>query len=304
LRNGLTLEDLRLIRAIATAGTLTGAARHLKVDHSTAFRRLGAVESRVGSKLFERARDGYTPTPAGEAALATAQPILDDLATLERRLAGEDLRPTGTVRMTTTDTLIDLVAPAFSEMRRVHPGILVELVVANTFLTLTKRDADIALRPAAVAPEQLAGRKLASVATAPYASPAYLAGHGKAALARHSWIGFDESLGHLRSARWLAATVPAAQVVFKADSLMGLRAAARAGIGVAAMPCYLGDPDPGLKRLAPPLPDMEVSMWLLTHPDLRRVARVRSVLDIVAATIARQRALIEGRWRARGPARR
>ncbi len=295
VRSGLSLDDLRLIRAIGAAGSLAGAARALKIDHSTAFRRLAAVEARLGVKLFERARDGYTPTAACEAALVTAAAILDDLAAFERRLAGEDLRPAGVVRLTTTDTLVDLVLPALAEIRRAHPDILVELVVANSFLTLTKRDADIALRPAAAAPEQLVGRRLAAVATAPYASPAYLSEHGEAELSRHHWIGFDESLGHLRSARWLAATVPAVQIVLRTDSLLGLRSAARSGIGAAAIPCYLGDADPALRRLAPPLPELEVPLWLLTHPDLRRVARIRAVLDLVAAGIAKQRRLIEGR---------
>jgi DNA-binding transcriptional LysR family regulator len=160
-------DDLRLVRAIGASGTLTGAARGLKVDHSTAFRRLCAIEVRLGAKLFERARDGYTPTSAGEMVIAAGERILAELVDLERRLAGEDLRPSGIVRLTTTDTLVDVIAPALAALKTEHPGITVELIVANTFFTLTRREADIALRPAAAAPEGLAGRRLATVATAP-----------------------------------------------------------------------------------------------------------------------------------------
>ena len=90
---------------------------------------------------------------------------------LERRLAGEDLRPSGTVRVTTTDTLLDLIGPILARLRAEHPEITIELVVANSFFTLTKRDADIAIRPVAAAPENLVGRRLAALATAPYAAP-------------------------------------------------------------------------------------------------------------------------------------
>ena len=121
--------------------------------------------------MFERSRAGYAPTPAGDEALAAAARILDDLGVLERRLAGEDLRPSGTVRVTTTDTLLDLTAAIFARLRTAHPETAIELVVANSFLTLTKRDAEIAIRPMAKPPENLVGRRVAALATAPYAAP-------------------------------------------------------------------------------------------------------------------------------------
>jgi molybdate transport repressor ModE-like protein len=168
------LEDLRLVHAIAAEGTLTGAARRLGVDHSTAFRRLGTLEKRLGARLFERARDGYAPTPAGEAAIVTATHFDRELSDLERRIAGEDLRPSGTVRITTTDTLLDLVSPMFATLRAEQPGIIIEVATGNEFFTLTRRDADVAIRPAASAPEGMVARRIAAVATAFYAAPGYL----------------------------------------------------------------------------------------------------------------------------------
>lgn len=290
------LDDLRLLRAIGEVGSLSGAARQLGVDHSTAFRRLGALESRVGVRLFERARDGYTPTLAGEAALVSVDRILDDLVDLERRLAGEDLRPEGIVRITTADTLLALVAPLLAELRRAHPGIRIELVVDNAFLTLTKRDADVALRPIAAPPNHLVGRRLAALATAAYAAPGYLAHRPPGRLLpEEDWIGFEDSLGHLLSADWLRRNVDGGRIVCRANSLLALREAARAGMGVAALPCYLADPDSDLRRIGGPIAEMEVSLWLLTHPDLRRVARVRTVIDFLAEALAQHRSLIEGR---------
>src|SRR4051812_24873419 len=208
MQSRFALDDLRLLRAIGEAGTLTEAARRLSVDHSTAFRRLGAVEQRLGVHLFERARDGYTPTPAGEAAIAAAVRILDELGDLERRLAGADTRPSGIVRVTTADTLLELIGPILADLRAAHPGIAIELVASNLFFALTKRDADIAIRPAAAAPENLVGRRIATLATAPYAAPAYMARRTEQTeLSAHDWIGFEDSLSHLASARWVEANV-------------------------------------------------------------------------------------------------
>ncbi|HYG90105.1 MAG TPA: LysR family transcriptional regulator [Azospirillum sp.] len=284
-------EDMRLVLAIGTAGTLTGAARALGIDHSTAFRRLGALEAKLGVRLFDRARDGYAATPAGEAIVAAAARMDTDMADLERRLAGQDLRPSGTVRVTTTDTLLGVLTPCFATFRRSFPEIVLEVVVTNSFLTLTKRDADVAIRPAADAPETLVGRRVALIATAFYG------GTGTSEFgdpAARDWVGPDESLAHLGFARWLRANVPPERVVYRSNSLLGLTAAVRAGVGVAALPCFLADPEPGLRRIGPVVPEMATGLWLLTHPDLRRVARVRVFLDVMAEEIGRRRASFAG----------
>jgi DNA-binding transcriptional LysR family regulator len=292
-RTGLPWDDLRLVFAIGSAGTLSGGARRIGIDHSTAFRRLGALEARLGVRLFDRARDGYAATPAGEAIIREAARFDDVVGVLERQLAGQDLRPSGTVRVTTTDTLIGVLAPEIARFHKSHPEITIELVVANAFLSLTRRDADVALRPATEAPENLTGRRLAGIATALYAARDFRVADRKS-LAGEDWIGFDESLAHLGSARWMAAEVPPERIVARADSLMAARALAREGIGIAALPCYLADPDARLRRVAPPI-DAMASLWLLTHSDLRRVARIRAFLDFIAAALTAQRGAFEGR---------
>ena len=292
-RTDLPWDDLRLVFAIGAAGTLSGGARRIGIDHSTAFRRLGALEGRLGVRLFDRARDGYAATPAGEAIIREAARFDDVVNALERRLAGEDLRPSGTVRVTTTDTLVDVLAPEMARFRTTHPEITIELVVANAFLSLTRRDADVALRPATEAPENLVGRRLAGIATALYAARDFRPVDRKS-LAGESWIGFDDSLAHLGSARWMAAEVAPERIVARVDTLTAARALAREGVGIAALPCYLGDRDTRLKRLSPPIDAMASSLWLLTHPDLRRVARIRAFLDFIAAALAKQRRLFEG----------
>jgi molybdate transport repressor ModE-like protein len=289
------LQHLHLIRAIAEGGSLSAAARRLGVDHSSAFRSLGALERQLGTRLFERARAGYTATAAGEAALATARHLIDELDALQSRLAGEDMRPSGVVRLTTTDTLVDFLGPMLAVFRAEHPEITIELIVSNAFFTLSRRDADVALRPATDAPEHLVGRRLATLATAFYGTPALLKALERGADLRSlPWVAPDESLSHLASARWIAREVAPERVSFRASTLMGLAMAARQGLGVAPLPCCLADADKRLRRLAPPLAEMASALWLLTHPDLRRVARVRVFAAFSHAWLARRSAVFEG----------
>jgi DNA-binding transcriptional LysR family regulator len=287
-------EELRLVLAIGQAGTLSGGARRLGIDHSTAFRRLGVLEARLGVRLFDRAPDGYAATPAGEAIIAEAERFDEAVIDLERRLAGEDLRPSGIIRVTTTDTLFELLAPHVARFRAGHPEIILELVVANAFLSLTKRDADIAIRPAAEAPETLTGRRIANIATAIYARSGSRP-VAAAALGTMDWISLDESLSHLRSSRWVEANIPRDRIAARVNSVLAMRALAREGLGIAALPCYLGDADPGLMRIHPPLDDMASALWLLTHPDLKRVARIRTFIDFIADALGRCRNAFEGK---------
>ncbi len=281
--------------AIARAGTLAGGARQLGIDHSTAFRRLRAFESRLGVRMFDRSREGYTPTSAAEVVIAEATELEDRVAQIEQRLAGQDLRLSGSVRVTTTDTLVALIAPLLTRFRDAHPDVTLELVVSNEFLTLTRRDADVAIRPVARAPERLVGRRVAVVATAVYGAPSYLAQRKSIALQEHRWVAPDDTLAHLGSARWVRRHVPEEVVACRANSLLALLAAARAGLGVAALPCYMGDADPALRRVHAPIPEMASALWVLMHRDLRRVARVRAFLASVADGLAELRRVFEGR---------
>lgn len=141
-------DDLRTVLAIAQSGSLSGAARALGVSHATVFRRLGAIEERLGARLFERHRIGYTPTTAGEDVAAAAVRIEAEVTGIERRVAGRDLLPSGTVRVTTTDTLLQgLLSPVFADFRRSYPDIHLEVAVSNTLFSLSRREADVAVRP-------------------------------------------------------------------------------------------------------------------------------------------------------------
>ena len=295
MQTNLQRDDLQLAIAIGEAGTLVGAARRLGIDHSTAFRRLGALEANLGTRLFERSRTGYLPTAAGEAVIAAARLVDDEIADLERRLAGADLRPSGVLRVTITDSAVELLTPLFAAFGAAHPQISLEVAISNQFFTLTRRDADLAIRPSLDVPQDLVARRIARVATALYAAPAYAASRRRLPLESHAWLAPDDSLSHLASARWLRARVPPERVCYRASALVPLQVAARAGMGIAPLPCYLGARDAALVRLSAPMAEMDSTLWVLMHPDLRRVARIRAFLDFIVPQLDRLRPLLEGR---------
>jgi DNA-binding transcriptional LysR family regulator len=293
---GIEWDDLRYILAVASAGSLAGAARNLGVNHTTVLRRVGAFEARLGLQLFERMPTGYVLTVGGEELVAAARQIDDTVTSLERKLAGQDLRLSGAIRVTSTDTLMVSILPEIlAEFRAAHPGIGIEIALSNVMLNLTKREADIAIRPAKDPPETLVGRRIAKIAFAIYGSSQYLSRRRKTDdLAGHQWVGPDDSLADTSVAQWMRSELPESEVVLRADSLLGMREAARVGLGLAALPCYLGDTSPGLVCMHRPIAAMQTMLWILTHEDLRRTARIRAFTEFAAKAFARRRLLLEG----------
>jgi DNA-binding transcriptional LysR family regulator len=296
MQSTLDWNDLRLVVTIAREGSLSGAARRLDVTHSTVFRRLGTIEAAMRTRLFERFRDGYVPTPAGEIVAASAARLEDEVLALERKLSGQDLRPSGTVRITTTDTLGAILMRHLPAMRAAHPDIQLEIGISNMMANLTRREAEIAVRPTPAPPELLVGRRIADIAHAIYGSRAYLARRDDKDLSVHDWIGLDDTLAGTVIAGWVRENVHAARITCRVDALPALRDAAAAGLGLALLPCYVGDLAPGLRRLtSKTLPEPRSALWLLTHDDLKRTARIRATLDFMAKALGSERALMEGR---------
>jgi len=291
-------EDLRLALAVARAGGLKGAAALLAVDPSTVFRRLAALEQGLGVRLFDR-EGAYRPTAAGERLAQAAERIEAEAAALDRELTGVDQRLTGRLRVTCSETMAFRLLPAqLAAFRRAHPGILLELVVDNRQLSLARREADVALRTSRPEEGHLWGRRLAGIAWAAYASSTYLdgrAGPSDAELAGHELIGWEEGSAPVRAAAWLAGQVPKERLVYRSNSLINQHAAARAGLGVAVLPCYLADPDPELPRLMPPIEALTGELWIVTHVDLKATARVRAFMTLVGEGLRATRDLLEGR---------
>ncbi|WP_136068630.1 LysR family transcriptional regulator [Modicisalibacter radicis] len=274
-------DDLRIALAIAESGSLAGAARRLGVNHATVFRRLGELERQLGVRLFERSRGGYVATPAGEDLAATAARVAGEVADAERRVLGQDLALSGTLRITTTDTLLaGLLTPLFARFRAAHPRIVLEVVVSNRTLNISRRDADIAIRPTLTPPETLVGRRVGRIAQA-----SYTRADRHAEPACPAWIGPDPHLGYPVLEAWMARQGHDARVVYRVDSMLAMQSAVQNGMGCGVLPCYLADADCSLQRLGEPIDELAIDLWLLTHPDLRRTARVRALFGFLAESL-------------------
>ena len=297
-QQSLAWDDLRLVKAVADSRGLTGAAERLGVNHSTVFRRLGQLERALGLSLFERHRSGYTATTTGEAMVALAQRVEDDIASFSRKLAGQAPTPAGELRVTTSDTLlVHLLTPLFARFRAHCVDVRLDVVLGNQALNLSKRDADVAIRATDTPPELLVGRRVARIAWALYGAAAGFPGQGpfdQAALLERHWVALGDDLAPLQAARFVRERIPPERIAYKVNTVLGLAEAIEAGIGIGHLPCFVAAARPALVRLAPPEPAFAADLWLLTHPDLRHAPRVRVFLDFMAAAIATQRPFIEG----------
>ena len=290
-RNRLAWNDFEIVLAIATTGSLSGASRALGVSHATVFRRLADVERRLGVKLFERSRYGYQPTLAGEELAETAR-IMDQAAiAAERRVAGRDLEPRGEIWVTTTDSLLmGLLAPLFKEFQHTYSGILLDVAVSNQLFNLTRREADVAIRPSNEPPENLIGKPLSTIGQAVYAHRSFGLTPGASidALAGYPWIGAGPRLQDSELDQWMEMKGLSNACVFRVDTLVGILSAIRSQMGLAVLPCYLAESDPDIVQLTDPIPELEYGLWFLMHPDLRGVVRIHTLMDYLTDAIRSQ----------------
>jgi DNA-binding transcriptional LysR family regulator len=294
-------NDLRYFLAIRRAGTLAGAARELRVDQTTVGRRLIALEDALDARLFDRTPDGLALTPAGEGIVATAERVEEGVAEIERKITGEDARIQGTVRVSCSEAFATrFLVERLPSLRALHPDVLLEVVTTSSIVDLARREADIAvrLRSRGTQPGQhdLIARQLGDLAFALYGSRAYLARHGKPRratdLRNHDLVGYDEDLPPIPGVAWLRDPARGGRIVMRVQSVLGLVTSVRAGVGLAVIPCFIGDTEPTFERIGAQLD--WAAMWLVAHPDLLRTARVRAVMDWLADAIKDARSIFRG----------
>ena len=267
----------------------------LGLNHSTVFRRLSALEAMIGARLFERCRSGYLPTAAGDEMIGLATTMADSIVEFERRVAGRDAKPAGELRVTTVEAIGQHFMPAImAQFQSQNPDVIVELILSNEALNLSRRDADVAIRLTNDPPETLVGRRICAVRWAMYCRRDLVAAPGPRAIDSVPVIGFGENFGPLSGRRWIESKVPAGRLAARVNSLHSMLELTVHGCGAALLPCFLGDPCPGLVRVGQPPGDVDLGLWILTHSDLRRAARVRAFMEFAGAEMAKRRRAIEG----------
>lgn len=282
-------DDLRHLLAVARAGTLAAAARRLGVDQTTVARRLAALEKALGVRLFERSDGVLRPTQAGERALARAAAAEQEIQGLAQGVTGADRALAGLVRLTAVPILVNrLLIPALPALARRHPQIRLELIAESRNLSLTRREADLALRLAR--PESGAGVLARRIGHLDYAVYGAVNGPRRKARDRAAhrlpWITYEEGQGHLPQARWIATAAKeeglAPLAVSDAEALVH---AIQAGLGKSLLPCFAGDASAGLLRLGAPVLSRE--LWLLAHREQRHHGRIAAAIGWIEETAAR-----------------
>lgn len=274
-------DDLRFVLALARHKTLSGAAKAMGGTHTTVARRLRGIEETLGVRLFTAGDAGYTPTAAGQAVIESAERTETEMLALEARVLGGDAKLEGKLRVTTMDILFRRYEQVFVSFLERFPGVELTVACGDNEASLTRRDADVALRMTNEPAEQLVGRKVGRVDFAVYASRKLARRIGpRATFSAYPWLHWDERLGARWLDAWLDASAPGARVAMRVDmSSVMLREAIAAGIGVHFLACSEGDTDSRLQRIGPVQKLHGRDVWLLTLAELRTASRVRAFMD-------------------------
>lgn len=293
-------DDLRQFLAVARHGSLKAGAAKLGVNHSTVFRHIAALEEKLGVPVFYRHPRGYRLTPAGEEMMATAELVESSIHALDRCLSKRDEQLRGDVHVTAVAELVPILAPHLKRFHEQYPDISLHMNSDARFLSLTDRDADVALRAGRGPAETGVQRRiLCSISLATYAAANYLRGRDWPQTAQdlheHDMVGFHTPCTQIEMNHWIHENELNGSVIYRDNSLLGQLHAAQAGLGVAVLPTFVGDSAPELVRLFDIEPGRAVELSLLVHDDVLQTARVRTFVDFIVPALEAERDLIEGR---------
>jgi len=289
----LDWDELRSFLAVARHGSLSAAARDLKVTQTTMGRRLEALHASSGVRLLQKTPAGFILTPAGERVLANVERMETEAFAIERAITGEDARIAGEVRITTVETFgARLLTPLLQPLLAFNPDLGIELITDTRSLSLSRREADIALRIAPFEQHEAVVRRIGDMAFGAYAGEAYLEKHGEPDFehggAGHALVTLQQDLALLPEARWLAELAPNARIQLKTNSRDAQLQAVLSGYGIAVLPCYLAHDISGLRELTRRDARLMRGIWLGVHKDTRHVPRVRLVIDTIVDGLRRQ----------------
>jgi DNA-binding transcriptional LysR family regulator len=292
-------NDLRYFLELSRQGKLVRAAARLHVDHTTVSRRITALEKQLDVRLFDKSPSGYQLTDAGLRLLPLAEQIESSSHRLYQDIAGKDARLGGTVRVAAPEALgTQVLARHVAELRREHPDIRLELIAETRRLSLSKREADIAISLSRPDSGRLVAWKLCDYRLRLYATRDYLEAHAPIEstedLAAHDFVSYIDDLIDMPELRFFDSTVKNANVVFRSTNVSAQFNAILDGIGLGLVHCFMAQREPRLQVVLPTQVSVERSYWLLVHEDLRHVARVDAVCDFLTRTLSGNPRLMMG----------
>lgn len=283
----LSLNDLALLLALVRGRTLGGAAERLKLDASTVFRSVKRIEKELGELLFERGRQGYLPTDLARELASYAERIESQLQEAREAASKSSAEPSGVLRITTTDTILHgLLLPVLDRFTAAYPKIDLELMVTNALADLSRREADVAVRATKKPPEHLVGSRLGTLASAVFVARSYLArSPHPLRLEQADWVALGDSLPDHPSVRWLRQRHPKVVPRYRCNSVLSVADSVVWGLGVGVAPMLLLKDKPEVEIVEGPVAELETDLWILAHPDVRHLQRVKLLFDFLRENV-------------------
>ena len=277
-------DEVRTAVQVAREGTVSGAANVLGVHHATVIRHIDALEQRLGVKLFQRHSRGYTPTEAGEEMMRVGQATAEQFSALEGRLRGKSDDVSGELVITTLAPMAYDLVPILSDFQHTYPEIKIKLLASERLFKLEYGEAHIAIR-AGEAPQEPDNivQPYRTYDLGLFASREYIEKHGHPTtledFASHRFVGRDNITSRAPFFQWQQEHIPASAVYFRASNEVNLAQAIRGGIGIGFLECAVGNADPNLVQVWPSEPAWQVKLWIVTHVDLHRTAKVQAIVN-------------------------
>ncbi|MBU8542140.1 MULTISPECIES: LysR family transcriptional regulator [Roseomonadaceae] len=281
---------LQAFVAVMRDGSLSAAALKLRLTQPTVGRQIRALEEAVGEALFDRTPQGLRPTDRATALFDHAAALEQAAQALGTAMGGKLDSPTGTVRITTSESFgVERLPGLLQPFMEANPGITIEMLASTQVENLLRRDADIAIRFARPEQPDLVARQVGTMELGFFAAESYLTRYGVpetlAELRNHRMVGFDRDPFARRAAERLALPVETWRAVYRSDSMIGQHTAVRAGLGIGVMHAHRDAPAQGLRRLLTAEFAPKQPIWLVAHADVRQGRRFRAVFDHLAAVL-------------------
>jgi DNA-binding transcriptional LysR family regulator len=276
-------DDLRIFLAVAQTGSLRRAARALRLGQPTIGRRLRQLEDALGARLFERTPDGHGLTRWGQTLLPMAEKMAAIATAIDRRRLAFGDHAGGVVRMAAGEWAARFLAPRLPELVSAHRELTIELAETQVEPDLDRREVDLFIRHGLPAKGHLVRTGLGTMSAAVYGAPSVIEAHPAARTNARwrscPWVAYDAPHEYFGSMRWLAERLGDLRPQVRASEFSLLLEAIRAGAGLGILPCFVGDADPGLERVTAPIDELAADLWLVVHPDLRAIPRIRLVME-------------------------